>query len=133
MKLTVSSSPHISAKDSSASIMQKVVIALIPAILASALVFGFRALLLTGVTVAACVGFEFLYQKALKQPATVGDFSAVVTGILLAFNLPSTLPLWMAVIGAFVAIIALRLRSLLTRHEVCIKWTSCWPRRILPC
>lgn len=108
MKLIVSSSPHITGKDSSRSIMLNVIIALLPALAASALVFGPRALLLTGVTVAACVGFEFLYELVLKKPSTIGDLSAVVTGILLAFNLPSTFPLWMAIVGAFFAIVIVK-------------------------
>lgn len=108
MKLTVSASPHITGKESSRSLMSKVIIATVPAIIASGLIFGFQALMLIGITVAACVGFEFLYQKAMKQPITVGDLSAVVTGILLAFNLPSTLPWWMAIIGAFIAIVIVK-------------------------
>ncbi len=105
MKLFVSQGPHTSAKETSTSIMQKVVIATIPAILASVLIFGVNAALLIAVTVASSVGFEYLYQKAFKLPITIGDYSAVVTGILLAFNLPPSLPLWMAVLAAFVAIV----------------------------
>ncbi len=105
MKLTVSSAPHITGKDSSRSIMLDVIIAMIPAIIASGLIFGLRAIMLIAVTAAACVGFEFLYQKLMKLPCTVGDLSAVVTGILLAFNMPSTMPFWMAIIGSFFAII----------------------------
>ena len=108
MKLVVSSSPHITGKETTASIMQKVVIATVPAIIASVLVFGFRALLLTAVSVASCVAFEYLYEKLLKKPITVNDFSAVVTGILLAFNVPSTLPIWMVVVGAAVAIVVVK-------------------------
>ena len=73
--------------------------------MASTLIFGARALLVTGVTVAACVGFEALYCVVMKKPVPVGDFSAVVTGMILAFNLPATIPLWIAIIGAFVAIV----------------------------
>ncbi len=105
MKLTVSSAPHITGKDSSRSIMLDVIIAMIPAIIASGLIFGPRAIMLIAVTAAACVGFEFLYQKLMKLPCTVGDLSAVVTGILLAFNMPSTMPFWMAIIGSFFAIV----------------------------
>ncbi len=108
MKLLVSQGPHLSNKETTASIMQKVIIALIPAIIASAMVFGTSALLITAVTVVSAVGFEFLYQKTLKQPITINDYSAVVTGILLAFNYPPTLPLWMAVVGAFVAIVVIK-------------------------
>lgn len=108
MKLTVSAAPHITGKDSSRSIMLDVIIALIPALIASGIVFGMRAIALTAVTVAACVVFEYLWQKALKLPCTVGDLSAVVTGMLLAFNMPSTLPFWMAVVGAAFAIIMVK-------------------------
>ena len=100
MKFIVSSAPHITGKDSSRSIMLDVIIAMIPAIIASGVIFGLRAVLLTAVTAAACVVFEFLWNKALKKEQTVGDLSAVVTGILLAFNMPSTMPIWMAVVGA---------------------------------
>ncbi len=108
MKLTVSAAPHITGKDTTASIMRDVCIATVPAMIAATIFFGVQSLVLIAVTVAACVGFEFLYEKALKQPITIGDFSAVVTGILLAFNFPSTLPLWTAVIGAFFAIVIVK-------------------------
>ncbi len=108
MNLLVSQGPHLSAKETTASIMQKVIIALLPALIASTVIFGVNALLLVAVTVISSVGFEYLYQKALKLPITIGDYSAVVTGILLAFNYPPTLPLWMAVIGSFVAIVVVK-------------------------
>jgi electron transport complex protein RnfD len=85
--------------------MLNVIIALLPALVASALIFGARALLVVGVTTAACVGFEYLYCLLMKKPIPVGDLSAVVTGLILAFNLPATIPLWIAIIGAFVAIV----------------------------
>ncbi|MEG2927963.1 MAG: RnfABCDGE type electron transport complex subunit D [Oscillospiraceae bacterium] len=108
MKLIVSSSPHITGKDSSRSIMLNVIIALLPALAASAVVFGPRAIMLTVVTAAACVAFEYLYERVMKQPCTIGDLSAVVTGMLLAFNLPSTFPFWMAIVGAFFAIVVVK-------------------------
>ncbi len=108
MKLLVSSAPHITSKDSSRSIMLDVIIAMIPAIIASGVIFGLRAVLLTAVTAAACVVFEFLWNKALKKEQTIGDLSAVVTGILLAFNMPSTMPFWMAIVGAAFAIIMVK-------------------------
>ena len=108
MKLFVSSAPHITDKDSSRSIMLDVIIAMIPAIIASGVIFGLRAVLLTAVTAAACVVFEFLWNKALKKEQTVGDLSAVVTGILLAFNMPSTMPFWMAIVGAAFAILMVK-------------------------
>ena len=108
MKLTVSSAPHITGKDSSRSIMLDVIIAMVPALIAATMIFGSRALILTAVTVAACVVFEFLWNKALKKEQTIGDLSAVVTGMLLAFNMPATMPYWMAIIGAAFAIIMVK-------------------------
>ncbi len=104
-KLIVSASPHITSNTTTRGIMLNVCVALLPALIASALIFGARALLVTGVTVASCVGFEALYCILLKKPVPVGDFSAVVTGMILAFNLPVSIPLWIAIIGAFVAIV----------------------------
>lgn len=106
--LTVSFSPHIFGKASSSRIMLDVVIALIPAFIASVLFFGPRAALLTCVCVLACMLFEGAYQKLLKKPVTITDFSAVITGILIAFNLPVTIPLWMAIVGCFVAIVMVK-------------------------
>ncbi|MDD3429580.1 MAG: RnfABCDGE type electron transport complex subunit D [Oscillospiraceae bacterium] len=106
--LIVTSSPHITDNSSTRKLMGQVILALVPAFAASVLIFGTDALLLTGVTTAACVGFEFLYCLLMKKEQTVGDLSAVVTGLLLAFNLPSTLPLWIALIGAFIAIVVVK-------------------------
>ena len=103
--MLVKSSPHIRDNSSTQKIMLDVILALCPAILASAIIFGLRALLVIAVTVASCVVFEYLYCRLMKKPNPIADLSAVVTGILLAFNLPSTLPLWMAVIGAFVSVV----------------------------
>lgn len=108
MKLTVSSAPHITGKDSSRSIMLDVIIAMVPALIAATMIFGFRALILTAVTVAACVIFEALWNKAAKKEQTIGDLSAVVTGMLLAFNMPATMPYWMAIVGAAFAIIMVK-------------------------
>ena len=108
MKLFVSSAPHITGKDSSRSIMLDVIIAMVPAIIASGVIFGLRAVALTAVTAAACVVFEWLWNKALKKEQTIGDLSAVVTGILLAFNMPSTMPFWMAIVGAAFAILMVK-------------------------
>ena len=88
--------------------MFDVLIALLPALVAGILVFGLRALLVTAVTVAACVAFEYLSRRLMKRDNTISDLSAVVTGVLLAFNLPVTIPLWIAVIGAFVAIVIVK-------------------------
>lgn len=103
--LKVSSSPHIKATHTTKSIMRDVIIALTPAMLAGIFFFGIRALMVTLVSIGACVLFEWIWQKALKKPITISDLSAVVTGLLLAFNLPPSIPFYMVIIGAFVAII----------------------------
>ena len=108
MKLTVSSAPHITSKDTTASIMRDVCIAMVPALVAAVLFFGVRSLILTAVSVAACVAFEFLYEKMLNKPITITDWSAVVTGMLLAFNCPPSLPYWTVVVGAFFAIVIVK-------------------------
>ncbi len=107
-KLIVSASPHITSSATTRMIMLAVTVALLPTLLASAFIFGWEVLLLSGVTVAACVAFEFCYCAMMKKPIPIGDFSAVVTGLLLAFNLPPQFPLWMAIIGAFVSIVIVK-------------------------
>ena len=103
--LIVSPSPHIHSKDSTKSLMRDVVIALVPAIICSVIFYGWQELLVLGVSVASCVLLEWAITKyMLKQPSTVGDLSAVITGILLALNLPYTTPWWVVFIGAVVAI-----------------------------
>ena len=103
--LTISGSPHVHASQDTKKVMWGVVIAMIPAMLVSFWYFGLGALLVMLTSVAACLLFEFLIQKYLiKGPLTVNDGSAVITGILLAFNVPSNLPLWQIAIGALVAI-----------------------------
>lgn len=106
--LLVGSSPHLVSPVDTRVIMRDVLIALAPALLVAIYVFGYRALTLTAVCVAASVLFEFVYNKIAKKEQTVGDLSAVVTGVLLAYNLPSNFPYWMAVIGCFVAIIIVK-------------------------
>ena len=104
-KLIVSPSPHIHSKDSTRSLMLDVVIALIPAVICSVVFYGWRELLLLAVSVATCVLLEWAVTRfLLKKPSTIGDLSAVITGILLALNVPYTLPWWILVIGAVVAI-----------------------------
>ena len=104
-KLIVSPSPHVQSSQSTASIMRDVVIALIPALVVSVVVFGLNVLFVTALAVASCVLFEYLIQKfVVKGACTICNWSAVVTGVLLAFNLPATIPWWIVVIGAFVAI-----------------------------
>ena len=104
-KLIVAPAPHVQTSQSTAQIMRDVVIALMPALAVSAVVFGADVLRVTALSVAACVAFEYLIQKFLVRGAvTVTNWSAAVTGVLLAFNLPASIPWWIVVIGAFVAI-----------------------------
>ena len=104
-KLLVSPNPHIHAPVSTKSLMRDVIIALVPAVICSVIFYGWQELLVLGVSVAACVLLEWSITKyMLKQPSTVGDLSAVITGILLALNVPYTTPWWVVVIGAVVAI-----------------------------
>lgn len=107
-KLTVSASPHVRSSSTVPNIMLDVIIALIPSLIASIVLFGFRSLLITAVCVAACVAFEYISRKIMKRDTTIGDLSAVVTGMLLAFNLPVTIPLWMCVVGCFFAIVVVK-------------------------
>ena len=106
--LTVSSAPHLVTSLDTQKTMMWVLIALAPALAVGVYVFGINALIMTVVCIAACVFFEWAYEKIMKKPNTVKDLSAVVTGTLIAFNVPSTLPIWMAVIGCFVAIILVK-------------------------
>ena len=103
--LKVSGSPHVQSRETTKSIMWNVVIALVPALLVGIYFFGFRALALTLVSVASCILFEWIIQKFLiKGQQTISDGSAVITGMLLAFNLPSDIPFYLVIIGALVAI-----------------------------
>ena len=104
-KLLVSPSPHLHTKTSTKSLMRDVVIALLPAVVVSVLFYGWSELLVLGVSVASCVLLEYLITKyLLKGTCTIGDWSAVITGVLLALNLPATTPWWVVFIGAVVAI-----------------------------
>ncbi|MBQ7749670.1 MAG: RnfABCDGE type electron transport complex subunit D [Bacteroidales bacterium] len=104
-KLTVSPSPHIHAKVSTRSLMTDVVIALLPAVICSVVFYGWKELLILAVSVASCVLIEYVITRyMLKKPSTVGDMSAVVTGILLALNVPYTTPWWVVFIGAVFAV-----------------------------
>lgn len=104
-KLIISASPHIHGGDSISKNMYGVLVALVPAFLVSLYFFGLGALVVTAVSVASCVLFEYLIQKFLfKKDPTLWDGSAIITGVLLAFNLPSNLPVWIIIIGALVAI-----------------------------
>ena len=103
--LTVSPSPHVHTGDSTQKIMYRVVYAMIPILAWSVFVFGLDALRVTLIAVAACIAFEFVIQKYLmKVKPTVTDGSALITGILLAFNVPSNIPWWIIVIGALAAV-----------------------------
>lgn len=104
----VSASPHIRDRVTSQRIMLDVIIALVPALIAAITVFGLRAALVVFVCVATCVLAEFIWQKLMKKTVSVGDLTAVVTGILLAYNLPVNIPLWQAMVGAVVAIIVVK-------------------------
>ncbi len=108
MPLQVSSSPHIRDKVTTVSLMRDVVIACVPAIIAAGIWFGARAILIILVSVIACVIFEYMSRRIMKRNQTISDLSAVITGILLAFNLPPTLPLYMVVLGAFFAIVVVK-------------------------
>ncbi|MBQ9112097.1 MAG: RnfABCDGE type electron transport complex subunit D [Clostridia bacterium] len=106
--LLVSPSPHVRARHSTRSIMLDVVIALVPALVASAVIFGWRALLVVAFCVGWCVVAEYIFERICKRPVTVGDLSAVVTGMLLGLNLPVSIPLWQAAVGSIVAIVVVK-------------------------
>ncbi len=107
-KLFVESSPHIRSAWTTQKIMLNVIIALCPALVMSTYIFGIKALLLTVICCTSCVLLEFLFNKITKREDTISDLSAVVTGMLLAFNLPVDLPVYMAIIGCFVAIVIVK-------------------------
>jgi electron transport complex protein RnfD len=107
-KFVVSSSPHIRDNVNTKKIMLDVIIALLPAAIAGIYFFGLRALAVILVTISSCVISEYLARKAMKREATIGDLSAVVTGLLLALNLPPTIPFWIAAIGGVVAIVIVK-------------------------
>ncbi|MBO6054571.1 MAG: RnfABCDGE type electron transport complex subunit D [Oscillospiraceae bacterium] len=107
-QLIVSVSPHLRSKTTTQNVMLDVLIALCPTLIAAVIIFGFRALLVVAVTVAACVLSEWAMEKLLKRPNTLADLSAVVTGVILAFNLPASVPLWQAAIGAIFAIVVVK-------------------------
>ena len=108
LKLIASSSPHIRSNENTRSIMLDVIIAMLPALFWAVYNFGFKALLTTVISVVACLFWEWLYRKLLKKPQSIGDLSAVVTGMLLAFVCPPSLPWWANVIGAFFSIVVVK-------------------------
>ena len=108
LKLKVSASPHVRSHTSTSDIMFDVIVALVPATAFGIYLFGVHAALLVAACILSCVAFEAIYQKCMGKKVTVGDFSAVVTGLLLALNLPPELPVWMAVLGSAFAIIIVK-------------------------
>ena len=107
-KMYVSSSPHVRSDSSTTKIMLDVILALVPASIASVVFFGFRALMLIGVCIASCVLSEYIARKVMKRDTTIGDLSAVVTGLLLALNLPAAINPLIAVFGSIVAIVVVK-------------------------
>ena len=105
----VSSSSHIRAKDTSSRIMLYVIIALLPATVFGVINFGIQALVLILICIATCVASEWIFEKLIHKKSTINDFSAVVTGLLLALNLPHTLPVWQAVLGSVFAIVIVKM------------------------
>lgn len=107
-KLKVSASPHMKSPVTVSGIMLDVIISLVPAGFAGVAVFGLRALAVMATCIGSCLIFEYLARKIMKRSTTLSDLSAVVTGLLLAFNLPVSIPLWMCVLGSFVAIVIVK-------------------------
>ena len=107
-KLLVSASPHIHSPETTTGVMGDVIISLLPALVMAVVWFGSRALVLTAVCIGTEVLAEWVSRRVMKRPNTLGDLSAVVTGLILALNLPATLPLWMAAIGSIVAIVVVK-------------------------
>ena len=106
--LLISPSPHVRSKNSTTTIMLDVIIALCPALIASIILFGWRSLAVVGVCVVTAVLSELIFELICKRDITVGDLSAVVTGVLLGFNLPVYIPLWQAAVGSAIAIIVVK-------------------------
>lgn len=107
-KLIVSSSPHLNSPVKTKTLMIDVIIALIPAFIASIVLFGVRSIIIVCATIAAAVVAEYICRRIMKRPNTISDCSAIVTGLLLAFNLPVSIPIWMAVLGAVIAIVVVK-------------------------
>ncbi len=108
-KLYVEPSPHIRSSWTTQKIMLCVILSLCPALIAGMIYFGLKALVLTVICCASCVLFEYLFCLITKKPATINDLSAIVTGMLLALNLPADIPVYMAIIGCFVAIVIVKM------------------------
>ena len=107
-KIKLSVSPHIHSGNSTAGIMCDVLISLLPVTVAGCVIFGWRSLLVIAACVISCVGFEALFNLIIKKEQTIGDFSAAVTGLLLALNLPANIPIWQCVVGSLFAIVVVK-------------------------
>ena len=107
-KLSFSVSPHIHSANSTSRIMLDVIIALMPVTVAGTIIFGLRSLLVLATCIASCVGLEALFNLICKKEQTIGDFSAIVTGLLLGLNLPAAIPLWQCIVGSAFAIIVVK-------------------------
>lgn len=107
-RLNVSSSPHIRNSETTTGIMLDVIIALLPSTVFGIIIFGYHAALLVAVCIASCLFFEFIFAKLFKNEGSIKDLSCVVTGLLIALNLPPRFPLWMAIIGCFAAIVVVK-------------------------
>lgn len=106
--LVVTSSPHAVSEEDTQRIMGMVIAALIPSLCVSAYVFGPRVLLLSAICVAASVAFEYIFNAIMKRPQPIKDLSAALTGLLISFNIPANLPIYIAIIGCFIAIIIIK-------------------------
>ena len=107
-KFLVTEAPHVRARDGVRDIMLDVIIALMPALIAGTVVFGYRVAAVAAVCIASCVFFEWLWCRLVKKPSSISDLSAAVTGLLLALNMPVTIPLWMPIIGSLFAIVIVK-------------------------
>ena len=107
-KFLVTEAPHVRARDGVRDIMLDVIISLMPALIAGTVVFGYRVAAVAAVCVGSCVFFEWLWCRLVKKPSSISDLSAAVTGLLLALNMPVTIPLWMPIIGSLFAIVIVK-------------------------
>lgn len=134
--LLMTSPPHYHSLDNTRSIMLHVFLALIPPIILATVFFGFRVLSLLAVTVGSCILFEFLFNLITKRKQTVSDLSCVVTGFILTATLPVTTPYWLAVLGAFIAIVVVKLlfggigKNFLNPALTAKVFMLCWPALI---
>jgi electron transport complex protein RnfD len=108
MRLTAASSPQIRSGDNVKVTMGDVILALVPIAVISAIYYGMRALILIMISVICCVAFEYLYRRVFGRSRSIGDFSAIITGFIIAYNMPVTVPLWLPVVGSFFAIIIVK-------------------------